>query len=150
MQQLTDRFAVPVGFSDHTPEIYTALAAVTLGARVIEKHYTLSRRLRGPDYHVSLEPPDLAALVDAVRKIEAALGSEKTIYPEEEVVRAWAHHSVVSLTAIPAGARLSETVLGVKRPGSGIPARHLGELYDRVAARDIPANRTLVWEDVQN
>jgi sialic acid synthase SpsE len=146
---LRERYGALVGFSDHTPEPWTAVGAVALGAPLVEKHFTLDRDLKGPDWHVSLEPPELATLVDGIRKLEAALGDEKIVHPEEAVVRAWAHHSVISLVDIPAGATLGPDDIGVKRPGSGIPARHMEELYGAVAARDVPADTPLTWEDVE-
>lgn len=147
--QLKEWFGVLVGHSDHTPDMWTALGAVAVGAKVIEKHFTLDRALKGPDYHVSLEPQEFRTMVQAIRKLEAALGSEKTIHPEEEPVREWAHHSVVSLCDIPAGSVITPEMVGVKRPGWGIPAKHLEEFYGRVAKKDVPANSLLRWEDIE-
>lgn len=146
--RLKEMFDVMVGYSDHTPDIWTTLGAVAMGARVIEKHFTLDRALKGPDHQVSLEPSEFRALVKAVRNLEAALGSEKKVHPEEEIVRNWAHHSVVSLRDIPAGAAITPEMVGVKRPGWGIPAKHLEEFFGRIAQRDIPANTLLAWQDV--
>lgn len=148
--QLKERFGVIVGHSDHTPDIWTALGAVVLGARVIEKHFTLDRALKGPDHHISLEPPEFRTMVDAIRKLEASLGSEKRVYDEEMSVREWAHHSVVSLCDIAEGTAITPDMIGVKRPGRGVPAKHLEELHGRVAKRDIPANSLLHWEDVED
>ena len=148
MHTLRDKFGVIVGHSDHTPEVWTAISAVALGAKIIEKHFTLDRALKGPDYHVSLEPREFRTMVDAIRKVEAALGSVKTVYPEEQVVRQWAHHSVVALQDIPAGAKIGSEMIGVKRPGSGIPARHLAELYGKTAVRSIRVNALLTWDDI--
>jgi N-acetylneuraminate synthase len=145
---LADRHGVMVGHSDHTPEIWTALGAVALGAPLIEKHLTLSKSLRGPDWHVSLEPTEFRELVDAVRKLEGALGAEKRIHDDEREVRAWAHHSVVSVRPISTGETITSAAVAVKRPGTGIPARHLEELYGRVAARDVPADTPLSWDDI--
>ncbi len=149
IQQLREKFDVLVGYSDHTPEIWAALGAVVVGAKVIEKHFTLDRALKGPDYHVSLEAQEFRTMVEAIRKLEASLGSSKMVYPEEEVVRKWAHHSVVSLCAIPAGSTLTPKMIGVKRPGRGIPAKRLEDFYGRIAKRDIPADSFLKWEDVE-
>jgi N-acetylneuraminate synthase len=146
--RLRERFGVLVGHSDHTPDIWTALAAAVIGACVIEKHFTLDRSLRGPDYGVSLEPQEFAEMVGALRKIEAALGAEKRIHADEQPVREWAHHSVVSVCHIPAGAVLADHMLGVKRPGRGVPARYLEDFYGRVTARAIRANALLSWADV--
>ncbi len=145
---LSEKFDVLVGHSDHTPDLWTALGAVAVGAPLIEKHFTLDRALKGPDYHISLEPAELKMMVDGIRKLEAALGSKKNVYPEEQVVRDWAHHSVVSLCPIQAGNRILPEMIGVKRPGRGIPARYLENVYGRVVTRDIPANTILQWVDI--
>lgn len=151
---LRDTFGVLVGHSDHTPDGYSALAAVALGAKVIEKHFTLARRLGGPDHHVSLEPQELKAFVDGVRKIEAALGAQKRLYPQEKIVRAWAHHSVVTRQAITQGERFTESNLTPKRPGHGIPSKYLdrarydGRVLGRCAKRPLPANVLLKWTDI--
>ena len=147
--RMREMFGVMVGHSDHTPEMWTALGAVALGANVVEKHFTLDRGLKGPDYHVSLEPPDFRTMVEAIRKLEAALGSEKKVHPDEVPVREWAHHSVVSLCDIARGSTISRQMLGIKRPGRGIPAKQLDQLYGCVAKRDIPANSLLQWEDLE-
>lgn len=146
---LREKFDVLVGYSDHTPEVWAALGAVVVGAKAIEKHFTLDRGLKGPDYHISLEPKEFQTMVEAIRKVEAALGSEKIIHAEEETVRRWAHHSVVSLCAIPAGSRITPEMIGVKRPGWGAPAKQLEDFYGRTAKRDIPADSFLQWEDVK-
>lgn len=148
--RLRAMFDVIVGHSDHTPDLWTAIGASLVGARVIEKHFTLDRALKGPDYHISLEPPDFKYMVEGIRKLEDAMGDKKLVYAEEQVVRDWAHHSVVSLADIPAGAAITAEMVGVKRPGSGVPAKHLPEFYGRVAKRRIPANSLIRWEDVDD
>ncbi len=150
IESLREKFGLLVGYSDHTPEVWAALGAVVVGAKVIEKHFTLDRSLKGPDYHVSLEPGQFHTMVEAIRKLEAALGSTKTIHAEEETVRRWAHHSVVSLVAIPAGSRITPPMIGIKRPGWGVPAKLLEKFYGRIAKRDIPPDSLLKWEDVED
>jgi N-acetylneuraminate synthase len=147
--RLGEMTGLPVGHSDHTPDIWTALGAVALGARVVEKHFTLDRGLKGPDYHISLEPLEFGRLVEAIRCLEKALGDEKTIYPEEEEVRDWAHHSVVALCDIAAGTVLTPEMLGVKRPGRGVPAKHLEEFYGSVVKRSMTKNHILQWDDLE-
>ncbi|MGH3049693.1 MAG: N-acetylneuraminate synthase family protein [Gaiellaceae bacterium] len=139
---------LPVGHSDHTPDLYTSFAAVTLGAHAIEKHVILDKRQPGPDQSVSVDMPELHQLVGGIRKIEAALGSEKAVHEREAEIRAWAHRSVVSLQAIPAGATIAEEMVWTKRPGTGIPSKQLSEVIGRVAARDIEANALLSWDDL--
>jgi len=148
--EMIARYNVPVGHSDHTPDIWTAIGAVMKGACIIEKHFTLKRELQGPDYEVSLEPEAFGTMVSAIRKLEMAAGSRKEVLEEETVVRDWAHHSVVSLEAISAGTQLTAELVGVKRPGRGVPARHLPEFIGRRAARDIGKNELLAWEDIES
>lgn len=150
--KLKEEFDVMIGSSDHSTEIYSALAAVVLGARVIEKHFTLPD-LHGPDDAVSLNPNQFKEMVEAVRKIETALGAEKKVSAEEEIVRAWAHHSVVAAQDILQGDVFTTENLVAKRPGRGIPASFLDPFYaDRLigkkAARDLPVNTILQWDDV--
>jgi len=152
IREYKGKFGVLIGSSDHSTEIYSALAAVVLGAKVIEKHFTL-RDLHGPDDTVSLDPAELKEMVAAIRKIEKSLGSTKTISEQEQVVRDWAHHSVVAVHDIKAGGSFSLENLAPKRPGTGIPARYLDPLYaekllGEKAAKDLPKNTILQWEDV--
>jgi N-acetylneuraminate synthase/N,N'-diacetyllegionaminate synthase len=136
MATLAERFGVPVGLSDHTADIFTAIAAVAMGAVAIEKHFTLSRRLYGPDHHASLEPEQLARLVEGVRQVEAARGDgAKERDPALDPVRATFEKSVVAAADIPAGTVLEAGLLTTKRPGTGIAAARIGELVGRRAAR---------------
>jgi sialic acid synthase SpsE len=136
-----ERLGCLYGLSDHTAGIATSIAAVALGASVIEKHFTLSKRLYGPDHHASLEPDELRRLVEGVRQVEAALGNGlKERDAAHDPVRATFEKSVVSVTAIPAGAVLDRSMLATKRPGTGIPATRLSEIVGRRAARPIEAD----------
>jgi len=149
MVAMGERFDLPYGLSDHTPDIHTSIAAVALGAAAIEKHFTLSKRLYGPDHHASLTPEELARLVEGVRQVEAALGSEaKERDPDLDPARATFEKSVVSRSAIEEGAQIEKRMLTTKRPGNGIPALRLDELVGRHAARAIPANHVLETTDV--
>jgi sialic acid synthase SpsE len=149
MVAMGQQFGTLVGLSDHTPDIYTSIAAVALGAVCVEKHFTLSRRLYGPDHHASLEPDDLRRLVDAVREVEAALGSaDKPRDPELDPVRATFEKSVVTRTAIAHGTRIDAGMLTTKRPGTGIPATGLADVVGRLAAHDLEANHLLEPSDL--
>lgn len=149
MPALGERFGTLYGLSDHTPDIHTSIAAVALGASAIEKHFTLSKRLYGPDHHASLTPEELTRLVEGVKQVEAALGSaEKLRDPELDPARATFEKSVVTTTTIPAGAVIEPAMLTTKRPGNGIPALKLPELLGRRAARDIEANELVQAGDV--
>jgi N-acetylneuraminate synthase len=146
---LAARFGRPTGLSDHTAGIVTSIAAVALGAAAIEKHFTLSTRLYGPDHHASLEPDDLRRLVDGIREVEASLGTgAKERDPSLDPVRATFEKSVVTATAIPTGATIEAAMLTTKRPGNGIPALRLPELVGRRATRDLAANELVQADDV--
>lgn len=153
IKRLEEEFGVWAGQSDHTMDNYTAYAAVALGAKIVEKHLTLSRNQKGPDHFISLEPHMFKDLVDGIRKIEVALGSEKVISKEEQVVRDWAFHSAISACDIRTGDTLSIENLIPKRPGSGISAKYLDPmfsqaLFGRRARRDLPKDTILQWSDV--
>jgi N-acetylneuraminate synthase len=149
MAALAERFGVSTGLSDHTPDINTSIAAVALGAVAIEKHFTLSKRLYGPDHHASLTPEELARLVAGVREVQAALGSaDKERDPGLDPARATFEKSVVSRVAIPEGAAIERSMLTTKRPGNGIPAVRLQEVVGRRARRPIEENELLAEADL--
>ncbi|MCU1262464.1 MAG: CMP-NeuNAc synthetase [Bryobacterales bacterium] len=148
IEKLATRYDVIVGHSDHTPDIYTCIGAVALGAKLIEKHLILDRRQPGPDQAVSIEPYELYELVKGVRRVEEALGAQKTVHALEKPIRAWAHRSVVSLCPIPKGTTISESMVWTKRPGTGIEAKHLDRVIARVAATDIGADQLIRWEQL--
>ncbi len=146
--QLEQRYDLIVGHSDHTPDIYTSIAAVARGAKLLEKHIILDRRQPGPDQAVSIEPYELAELVKATRRVEEACGAEKSVHEMERPIREWAHRSVVSLCPIPKGTKISSAMVWTKRPGTGIPARDLENVVERIAARDIPQDHLIRWDEL--
>jgi N-acetylneuraminate synthase len=147
MLTMAEAFGVPVGYSDHTPGIEVALAAVALGACVIEKHFTLSRSLPGPDHQASLEPQELAALVQGIRRVEAALGhGRKEPTPSEADTAAVARRSLVAARDISIGKTLTPELIAIKRPGTGLPPALINQVIGRIAARDIPAGTVLRLE----
>ena len=144
MLSMRDAFGVAVGYSDHTPGIEVAVAAVALGAVVIEKHFTLDRTLPGPDHKASLEPSELAAMVAAIRNIEVALGDGvKRLTESETRNRPVARKSVVAARSIRAGERLSEDNLTVKRPGTGLSPMRWDDIVGRLATRDFAADEEI-------
>lgn len=145
---LRTRFEVPVGLSDHTLGSYIAFAAVARGASLFEKHFTMSRTLPGPDQQGSIEPSELKDLMRGIRAIEQARGATKQVQPGEQEVRNMAHHSVVSLRPIAAGATIAPDDVWAKRPGTGIPARQLDDVIGRVALHEIAADRLIRWDDL--
>jgi len=151
MLEMRERYRLPVGLSDHTLTPYACLAAVTLGATVIEKHLTFSRLMYGSDARHSLEPAEFADLVKGIRAVEtmltAKVDKDATAARLREM-KAIFEKSVVSQVAIPAGTTITAEMVGVKKPGTGIPARRLKEVIGRRAARDIAADRLILEEDV--
>jgi N,N'-diacetyllegionaminate synthase len=144
MATLRDAVGVPVGFSDHTLGLLVPQAAVALGACVIEKHLTLDRRMEGPDHAASIEPDEFKDLVRSIRQIESALGNGvKAPTPGERGVAAVARKSVVALVAIPAGTILDATLVGLRRPGTGLPASKLPDILGRPARVHIAAGTLL-------
>jgi N-acetylneuraminate synthase len=138
-----------VGLSDHSLGSYTCFAAVPLGARILEKHFTSSKEWPGPDIPISLDPAGLRDLVDGARAVFAALGGAKTILPEEQPTIDFAYACVVSTRSIAEGERLTPENIWVKRPGTGeIKAKHFEDLIGRHSNAAIPANTQLAWSDV--
>lgn len=136
MQSMARAFGIRVGYSDHTSGIEVALAAVALGASVVEKHFTLDRRLPGPDHAASLEPEELSAMVRGIRNLELALGDGvKRPTAVEMANRAAARKSLVAIAPIKAGEAFTELNLGVKRPGTGISPMRWHEFLGRNASR---------------
>ena len=137
MLAIRDAFGVKVGYSDHTLGTEVSVAAVALGATVIEKHFTLDRTLPGPDHKASLEPYELRAMVMAIRNIEKALGDGiKRASPSETKNKLIARKSLVAATSITNGEFFTKDNLAVKRPGNGISPMRWDEVLGRTAIRD--------------
>ncbi len=137
MQTMRDAFGLEVGYSDHTRGIEVPVAAVALGATIIEKHFTLDRNMEGPDHRASLEPDELAAMVSAIRHIEKALGSgDKAPSPSEMKNINVARKSIVAQKEIKAGEMFTEENITVKRPGTGISPMKWFEVLGAKAPRD--------------
>lgn len=147
MPTMATAFQVPVGYSDHTPGIEVAVAAVALGACVIEKHFTLDKSLAGPDHQASLEPDELRTLVRGIRTVEAALGNgQKEPAASEADTAAVARRSLVAARDIPAGTILTDDLIAIKRPGTGLPPAMRPYLIGRTARTTIPAGALLALE----
>jgi N-acetylneuraminate synthase len=138
-----------IGHSDHTPDLYTSYAAIVKGAKIIEKHVIISKQTPGPDQSVSIDFFDLHNLIDGIRKIEKALGSEKNIHKKEEEIRTWAFRSIVSLRNIKKGEIIDGDMIWSKRPGTGIPSYQRNELIGKKAKNNIKNNSLIKWEDVE-
>lgn len=150
MKTMAQAFGVPVGFSDHTQGLEVSLAAAALGAAVIEKHFTLDKTRKGPDHFFSLAPAELKSWVSGIRVVESSLGDGKKVpAPGEAQIAAAARKSLVAARLIPAGARLTQNAIAIKRPGTGIAPGQLGKLLGRKVRRDVPADAVLSWDMVR-
>jgi len=137
MRTMSLAFGLPVGYSDHTLGIEVSLAAVALGATVIEKHFTLDRNLPGPDHRASLEPDELARMISGIRTIESALGSTaKAPVPQELPNLPVARRSLVAARAIRRGEIFTADMFDAKRPGTGLSPLELWDVVGRAASRD--------------
>jgi N,N'-diacetyllegionaminate synthase len=144
MQSIRAAFDVAVGYSDHTPGVEVAVAAVAMGAIVIEKHLTLDRHLPGPDHKASLEPDEFKTMVTAIRNIEVALGDGiKRLTPSELKNKPIARKSLVSDRSIKAGELFSAENITAKRPGTGISPMRWHEVIGRRASRDYAADELI-------
>jgi len=144
MVAMKKAFGVSTGYSDHTAGIEIPIAAVALGATVIEKHFTLDRNLPGPDHKASLEPHELKAMVEGIRNVEQALGDGiKRPSPSELKNKTVARKSLVAMRAIRAGESFSVDNVGAKRPGTGISPMRWDEVIGRVANRSYSADELI-------
>ncbi|MHA2425491.1 MAG: N-acetylneuraminate synthase [Candidatus Thorarchaeota archaeon] len=147
METLRNEFNLIVGFSDHSEGHVASVAAVALGALVLEKHFTLDKDLPGPDHKASLDPTQLKAYVTAIRKTEASLGDGvKKPAPCEVSIKEVARKSLVASTDIVAGTKIEESMVCIKRPGNGIAPKYLDRLVGKRAKVDITSDTLLTWE----
>jgi N,N'-diacetyllegionaminate synthase len=144
MGTMAASFGTPVGYSDHVLGSEVALAAVALGACVVEKHFTLDRGLPGPDHAASAEPDELCELVRSIRLVESAMGDGRKIPARHEAgTAAVARKSLMAKADIPAGAVLTHEMVVAMRPGTGLPPAALPELLGRTSVAEIPAGTML-------
>jgi N,N'-diacetyllegionaminate synthase len=149
IQTLKDAFNVPVGFSDHFRENEIALAAVSLGANIVEKHLTLDVNLPGPDHRVSLTPEKFKNLVKSIRLVEVSRGDGvKRPTQGEQNVRDVVRRSIVAARTIPAGAIITRDMLAFKRPGTGIPPAQWKDVASKRAVREIPFDALITMKDL--
>lgn len=147
MLTMAKEFNLPVGYSDHTEGINVSLAAVALGARVIEKHFTLDKNLPGPDHKASLEPKELEEMVKAIRNTERALGNGiKGPTRSEKKVRRVVRKSVIAKVNIPEGTKITKNMLIIKRPGTGIKPKYVSKVIGRRAEKNIKKDELITWD----
>lgn len=147
---LRSEFEVPVGFSDHTLGTEASVVAMARGADVIEKHFTLDRALPGPDQSVSIEPDELAELVEYSDTVAETSGSKDALTGDETDVKSWARHSLVTDRPVTEGETFATEDLNTKRPNTGLSARRFSEVVGATAARDLEANTILGPDDVDH
>jgi N,N'-diacetyllegionaminate synthase len=144
MLSIQDQLGVKIGYSDHTVGIEVPIAAVAMGARVIEKHFTLDRTLPGPDHQASLEPVELRSMVSAIRNIEQALGDGvKDVTTSERKNKQVARKSIVAAQHIKAGDIFTEQNITAKRPGDGISPMKWDEVIGQRAQRDFVVDEAI-------
>jgi N-acetylneuraminate synthase/N,N'-diacetyllegionaminate synthase len=150
MGALKQKFKLPVGYSDHTLGTVAPLAAAALGAVMIEKHFTLSRKLAGPDHFYAVEPDELNAMVDGILAVEKLLGVPiKQPVKAEEESRRLGRRSIFAIVDIPAGTVISREMLAVLRPAAGLEPKHIGGLVGRRAKKDIKPYEAITWEKIK-
>jgi len=146
MEDLKREFNLTVGYSDHSLGIMVPIMAVTLGAKVIEKHFTLNKNLLGPDHKASLEPDELKDMVKTIRHVEEALGSSiKKPTKSEEKIKKVVRKSIVAKVNIPKSTRIKKDMLIIKRPGTGIEPKYFNRVIGRVAKTNIVKDELIFW-----
>jgi N,N'-diacetyllegionaminate synthase len=149
IQTLSKTFQVPVGFSDHTLGIHIPIAAIAKGASVIEKHFTLDRRLKGPDHSFAVEPEELKQLVKDIHDVEQAMGTGiKGRSRAEQEMYEKGRRSIIAAQHIVKGTTITREMLIVKRPGYGIEPRFINMVVGRIAKKDIKADHWITWKDI--
>lgn len=147
MLTLKNKFKLPIGYSDHTEGILAPIAAVSMGARVLEKHFTLDKNLPGPDHRASLDPKELREMVDNIREIEKILGSKtKKSTQDEEKIKKLVRKSIVAKKYIMKGEKITADLISIKRPGFGIQPVYLDRIIGRIAKEDIRDDQLIKWK----
>lgn len=149
MLTMEKKFKCPVGYSDHTASEIACLGAIALGAKVIEKHFTLDKNMEGPDHFASVNPDELTSLIQKIRDMERALGDHKkqpTISELENMNEM--RRSISSFTNLKAGEVLSKNNIICRRPATGISPNHWDSILGKTVRKDIPKGTILSWEDI--
>jgi N-acetylneuraminate synthase len=150
MQTMSDEFKIPIGFSDHTQGVHIPVAAVAKGAKVIEKHFTLDRKMKGPDHSFAIEPSELKQMVRNIKDVEKAEGTgEKTLSKFEKEMYEKGRRSLIAKKNIAKGTKITRDMIIIKRPGYGIKPKFLDQVIGKTAVKDIEAEQWITWEDIQ-
>lgn len=149
IRSMKEEFNMPIGLSDHSMGITIPIAAVAMGANVIEKHFTISRELEGMDHFYALEPQELKEMVNAIRKVERAMGTGikvpvKSEFPE----RHYARRGIIASVDLQAGEIIEEKHLDYVRPVNGVESKYYKEIIGRKLSKDLKADESVRWEDL--
>jgi sialic acid synthase SpsE len=151
IETMRGAFGIPVGFSDHSLGTAIPIASAAAGADFVEKHYTLSREMTGPDHSFALESDELKAMVEGIHAVTAALGNGRKEGPtpeERDEMFTLARRSLIATRDLPAGTVLTEDMITRKRPGYGIPPKHLELVLGRALKVDVEEDEILTWDMV--
>jgi N,N'-diacetyllegionaminate synthase len=150
MLTLKKEFNLPVGYSDHTLGILVPIIAVAMGAKIIEKHFTLNKSLPGPDHKASLEPKEFKEMVKSIREVEKALGSGiKKPTKSEEKIKKVVRKSIIAKIDIPKGEKIREEMLIIKRPGIGIEPKYISKIIGKIAKQEIKKDSLIKFQDLK-
>jgi N,N'-diacetyllegionaminate synthase len=138
-----------IGFSDHSPSLETCIAAFTLGAKVIEKHVTISHDLAGPDSEVSIDFESLEQMIEMIRNLSSSLKAKKEIHESEVEIRKWAHRSLVFMRNMKAGEEIQYGDIWGKRPGTGIPSRFMPQFLGKKLVQDVEMNDFVTFQSIE-
>lgn len=147
-----NKFKIPVGLSDHTNNNYTSFGAIALGAVLIEKHFTLDKKMNGPDHASSINPEELKELVEGCNAIYSAKSERKVIHKEERQIISWARESVVSTKNIKRGERLNKHNISVKRPAPNnkeIAPKYFNKIIGKKAKKNIKIDKKIKWSEIE-
>lgn len=150
--ELKARYKVPIGYSDHTLGCAAPFAAATLGAAIIEKHFTLSTLMYGSDAKHSMEPDEFRVMVTGIRQIKAMLShpvsKDKAVGDLDEMKRVF-EKSIVTRAAVPKGTVITKDMIAAKKPGTGIPARYFDDIVGKSSVVDLPENHIILIDDIE-
>lgn len=147
---LKKKFHYPIGFSDNGSDMLVPLIAVSIGAKVIEKHFTLGQKMKGPDHILSADPQQLANLVKNIRSIEKMLGDGKKICQQSELEnRIYARRSITANVTIQKGIKINEKMIGIKRPATGIDPKYFSQIIGKKTTHKIKKEESIKWKDIR-
>lgn len=150
IQTLKSSFPFPIGYSDNGNDLLVPIIAVSMGAKVIEKHFTLNRKAKGPDHSLSADPKQFKTLVKNIRLVEKMLGNGiKKFQPSEKDNRIHTRRSITAEVTIPKGTKIERSMIGIKRPATGIEPKYFEKLIGKNVTRTIKLDESLKWKDIK-